>query len=76
MLYNSVHKLGDLYDTIYYARKHLALDRSQLITYEQVANYWYKMGAYLGLIVYTVLYTPAEGLTPEDPLNTLNDETL
>ena len=76
MLYNSVHKLGDLYDAIYYGRKHLALDRSQLTTYEQVANYWYKMGAYLGLIVYTVLYTPTGELTPVDSLDTVDDESL
>jgi hypothetical protein len=51
MLYNSVHKLGKLYDASYFFRLHVSKDRTQIETYEEMANYWFKMGAYLGLIV-------------------------
>jgi hypothetical protein len=62
MMYNSVHKLGSLYDAIYYLRKHIALDRAEILTYSEMGVYWYKTGAYVGLILSIVLYTPAGGI--------------
>ncbi len=59
MLYNTVRKLGYMYDAVYYFREHLKQNRSLIDSKREMANYWYKTGGYVGLISYIVLYTPA-----------------
>ena len=58
MIYNAVHKLGLLYDTLYFLKKHTEIDRTQITSFEEMANYWYKLGAYSGLVFNIVLNSP------------------
>ena len=67
--YNLVHKMGNLYDTIYYLRKHqqtfsLLKDLSDA----EIANWWFKEGIYYGTITFLMFYTPNE-IEPYDPLD-------
>jgi hypothetical protein len=50
-------------------RKHLAIDRTEILTASEMGDYWYKVGEYAGLILSIVLYTPGEGIQPTDPLS-------
>jgi hypothetical protein len=69
MVYNSVHKLGKLYDTLFFLRRQLAIDRSEILTASEMGDHWHKIGEYAGLILSIVLYTPAGGTQPKDPLS-------
>lgn len=67
--YNMIHKLGNIYDTIYYLTKHQNnYDQLGDMTEAEVANWWFKLGIYYGTTVFLVFYTPDE-IDPYDPLD-------
>ena len=66
--YNMIHKLGNIYDTIYYLTKHQNnYDQLGDMTEAEVANWWFKLGIYYGTTVFLVFYTP-DDITPYDPM--------
>ena len=56
ILNNLIKNAGKLYDSIFFLVKWVKLDTSVYFTSEQVYNYWYKMGGYIGLMLYLALY--------------------
>lgn len=74
MAYNAIHKLGNLYDAVFYLRKHMKTDKDTIETKREMADYWFKMGAYAGLIFNIVLYTVEGDTGPVDPLAEPVDE--
>lgn len=53
---NLMRNVGKIYDSIFFLVKWIKLDTSAYFVDEQVYNYWFKMGGYIGLILYLVLY--------------------
>lgn len=67
--YNLVHKLGNIYDTIFYLLQHqqkysLLAEESE----EEAANWWFKLGIYYGTTTFLMFYTPEEH-DPYDPMD-------
>ena len=75
MFFNAVHKLGNLYDAVYFFNEHRKIDRSAITSFNEMANYFYKWGAYLGLIFNIVFYTEGKPL-PEDPLLNVDHNSI
>lgn len=75
MVFNAVHKLGRLYDAIYFFNEHRKIDRKQIETFNGMANFFYKYGAYLGLIFNIVFYTEGQP-KPEDPLEGVDHNAI
>lgn len=65
--YNMVHKLGVIYDSIYYVTIHHS-KKSELVGEEETAAWWYKLGLYYGTVLYLAFYTP-EDFQVYDPLD-------
>ena len=70
VLFNLVHKLGKLYDTIYFLTKHSQehdTDEFNALDDSSKQNWWFKLGIYYGTVVYLLFYSPYE-IDPYDPL--------
>ena len=67
--YNLIHKLGDIYDTIFYLTRHQeTMSTLNDMTTAEAANWWFKLGIYYGTLSYLLLYSPEE-IDPYDPLS-------
>lgn len=67
--FNLIHKLGNIYDTVYFLTKHQSkFDSIGDMTEGEVSNWWFKLGIYYGTTVFLVLYTP-DDFQPYDPLD-------
>ena len=66
--YNLIHKLGAIYDTIFYLTRHQEKygDLDELTEAEQM-NWFFKLGIYYGTATFLVFYTPTE-IDPYDPM--------
>ena len=69
IVYNLIHNIGFLYDSIYFLVIHHidgAEELEELPEGEQ-SNWWYKLGIYYGNILYRLLYTaPPDGALPTE----------
>lgn len=56
--YNLIHKLGKIYDTVYYLTKHQQ-SYPELVdmTRAEVGQWWFETGLYYGTTVFLVFYT-------------------
>lgn len=67
--YNLIHKLGNIYDTIFYLIKHQQkkeeLDKA---TEAEVSDWWFKLGIYYGTLSFLIFYSPMD-VDPFDPLD-------
>lgn len=66
--YNLIHKLGAIYDTVFYLTRHQEKygDLDELTEAEQM-NWFFKLGIYYGTATFLVFYTPTE-IDPYDPM--------
>jgi len=67
--YNLIHKLGNIYDTIFYlVRHHRSYGEWADGADEQSSNWWFKLGIYYGTVTFLVFYTPMD-VDPYDPMD-------
>lgn len=71
--------MGDLYDTVYYFYYWLSQDKTDINTASEMKEFWYRLGAYAGILVELVLnapptpvssntnWTPVAPTDPNDP---------
>lgn len=50
LLYNLFAEMGPFYDTIYYLNEWRQQDKVDIQTSEEMAAYWYRIGAYFGIL--------------------------
>lgn len=55
LVFNLFNSMGPLYDTFYYLRGWTKQNKIDLQTNEEVKMYWYRMGAYYGILVNLML---------------------
>jgi len=64
-MFNVFNAMGPLYDVIYYLRGWQSQDKVDLITETEVKGYWYRLGAYYGILT-SLLLVSQEVTDPED----------
>ena len=69
--YNIVHKLGPLYDAVYYT----ILWHNKSDEVDSRSHYYFRLGLYYGTIIKLLLWTPHE-IAPIDPLDVNGDGIL
>jgi hypothetical protein len=57
VLYNLMHKVGQIYDTIWSIRQNHELHDALTLTEEGRTLWWYKTGSYYGLLFMLLFYT-------------------
>lgn len=55
LLFNLFNSMGPLYDVIYYLRGWQSQDKIDLTTNDEVKFYWYRLGAYYGILTNLLL---------------------
>lgn len=55
LAFNVFASMGFIYDTVYYLIGWYLIDRVDLQTDEDVAAYWYRIGAYGGILIHALL---------------------
>merc|ERR1712038_991895 len=68
LLYNMIHKLGNIYDCVYFLVKHhkahpfkSEVYEKELEEYEATKEeWWFKLGIYYGTLINLLLYTPED----------------
>ena len=61
VLYNLMHKLGEIYDTIFFIIKHHSEDEEKTTKGSKMLNLWrYKLGSYYGIVFKLFFYTDSE----------------
>jgi len=75
VLYNLMHKVGDIYDAVFFVIKHHT-EHDKLTTRgsKSLNLWWYKLGSYYGIIFKLFFYTESEP-DPQDPAKHLKWES-
>jgi hypothetical protein len=61
VLYNLMHKLGEIYDTIFFIIKHHSEHEEKTTKGSKMLNlWWYKLGSYYGIVFKLFFYTDSE----------------
>lgn len=75
VLFNLMHKVGDIYDAVFFVIKHHT-EHDKLTTRgsKSLNLWWYKLGSYYGIIFKLFFYTESEP-DPQDPAKHLKWES-
>lgn len=69
LVYNLIHNLGYIYDSIYYlVVHHIKGDSLKMMEPHDREIWWFKLGIYYGNIIYHILYSNVTTLDKYDPL--------
>jgi len=55
LLFNSINSVGQIYDTVYYLLGWTSQDKIDIQTNDEMKAYWYRTGAYFGILTTLLL---------------------